>query len=1087
MDAKRRIDVMLSSTFIDLVEHRETVIASMNGLLLTPLAQEFDAATDSDLIKESLERVERADVYVGIIGLRYGQRPVCPIRNPDRLSLTELEYRCAVRLQLPRLMFISGPEHLWPQSYVELSKAEGDEGLGLRQAFIMRVRGDRIAGEFTSPDHLKAQATTSFVALQKKLEVDNDRFPAAPTPKPSPSPDDFPPSAPPAFHSVRKPYVEKQGFAGRASELALIDQWATGTDAMLLFQAIGGMGKSMLTWHWLRTRAAAVSGDWAGRLWYSFYEQGADLNDFCVHSLAYIRHEPPKTFRSCRTLDLGYELRRELDARPWLLTLDGLERVLVAYNRVGKEHMSDEEAVVARDGMDLDRKPRDCFRPDDDDVLVMLAQAGCGKLLTSSRLPPSALMTAGHQPIPGVRFVGLEGLEPEDAERVLRNAGVRGDGSRMRGFLDGKLAGHPLSVGVVAGRIMTFLEARGDFDRWVEHPRGGADYALVIKDLRGRQNHILSGAFDDLDDDSNALLGSIAITNLDLSPDILCIINPKRPLEPKKVAPPKRETERELWLHTNDADIAKVYREWRDAKSPDERAVAQEKLNEFLAKNFAERKRLYDTYVMAHHAWQQQTAEADAWLERTLPELEARGLLQYDAENSSLDMHPAIRHTALMHLSPDARNSTCSHVSDALSSRPVKPFEEARSLEDLAVAVTRVHALNAAGKFKDGWNLFMNSGLKHALSRLYYVHRGLELLQPYFPQGWKNGPLALPEDEHPETLYQASVYLNETGESGLASMLVLENIKMRLAKDQETTATALGNLTRYLKDDGKRARGERARSLAIRLSEAVNDEEETFWLKANESNNHVERGRLGDAESILVALREGIISEKIDQHYEAQLLKSELFLAFRAGRLTEPIAEKSLNRIRTLGEQFDELWSVATIAQWRQVNEKHEAALNAFSDLIELGNEVGWFELPAWEARRARSLAALKREDEARRIAAKVDRGEKPPHVPLALLYLQLGDQAQARAHALAGYNVAWGEGPPHHAHWDLEDCRIVLAAVGEPEPVLPPFDPAKVEPFDFEPEVERLIEKTLAESAKKADEKAKRDAAREAEVAKKS
>lgn len=210
-------------------------------------------------------------------------------------------------------------------------------------------------------------------------------------------------------------------------------------------------------------------------------------------------------------------------------------------------------------------------------------------------------------------------------------------------------------------------------------------------------------------------------------------------------------------------------------------------------------------------------------------------------------------------------------------------------------------------------------------------------------------------------------------------------------------------------------------------------------------------------------------------------------MAFRAGRLTEPIAEKSLNRIRTLGEQFDELWSVATIAQWRQVNEKHEAALNAFSDLIELGNEVGWFELPAWEARRARSLAALKREDEARRIAAKVDRGEKPPHVPLALLYLQLGDQAQARAHALAGYNVAWGEGPPHHAHWDLEDCRIVLAAVGEPEPVLPPFDPAKVEPFDFEPEVERLIEKTLAESAKKADEKAKRDAAREAEVAKKS
>ena len=32
--------------------------------------------------------------------------------------------------------------------------------------------------------------------------------------------------------------------------------------------------------------------------------------------------------------------------------------------------------------------------------------------------------------------VALEGLAPEDAEQVLRNAGVRGDGWRMRHFLD---------------------------------------------------------------------------------------------------------------------------------------------------------------------------------------------------------------------------------------------------------------------------------------------------------------------------------------------------------------------------------------------------------------------------------------------------------------------------------------------------------------------------------------------------------------------------------------------------------------------------------------------------------------------------
>jgi hypothetical protein len=57
--AKRRIDVMLSSTFRDLEQHRAAVIAAMNGLQLTPLAQEFDASlSDSDLIKASLDKVD---------------------------------------------------------------------------------------------------------------------------------------------------------------------------------------------------------------------------------------------------------------------------------------------------------------------------------------------------------------------------------------------------------------------------------------------------------------------------------------------------------------------------------------------------------------------------------------------------------------------------------------------------------------------------------------------------------------------------------------------------------------------------------------------------------------------------------------------------------------------------------------------------------------------------------------------------------------------------------------------------------------------------------------------------------------------
>jgi tetratricopeptide (TPR) repeat protein len=928
-----------------------------------------------------------------------------------------------------------------------------------------------------------------IVEVCARIEQDEAETAAAsPTQKPPPSPDDNLPTAPPAFHYVRKPYVEKQGFAGRVAELALIDQWATGTDTMLLFQAIGGMGKSMLTWHWLRTRAAAVRADWAGQFWYSFYEQGADLNDFCVHALAYIRHLPPKTFRSLRTLDLGDELRRALDARPWLLILDGLERVLVAYNRAGKEHMTDEEAVVVRDDMGLDREPRDCFRPEDDDVLAMLAQAGRGKLLASSRLPPTALTNAARQPIPGVMRVALEGLAPEDAEQVLRSAGVRGDGWRMRRFLADKFDGHPLSVGTVAGQVMTFLEARGDFDRWVEHPRGGADPALIAKDLRGRQNHILARAFDDLDDDAKALLGSIAMAGIELTPDILRILNPMRPIEPKKVDSPKEWTEEELYYRTSDDNIDKAFRAWRNAKSADERAAPQEKLDEFRKKNFVERKRLYDGYVTAHRKWQQKAGEADAWLAQVLPDLEARGLLQYNADTGSLDMHPAIRHTALIGLSPEAKGSTGSHVSDALSSRPVKPFEEARTRDDLALTMTRVEALNAAGKLKDGWDLLQYSGLDSMFFRLQYEHERLELMQPYFPQGWEQGPILLPEDQRANALEMAASSLRLVGKPQPASILHIRAIKTRLAKEREEPTeitTTLGNLANSIHDEGQRASAERILSLAIRLAEADSDKDDVLWLRANQANDHIARGRLGEAEAILIPLREAIANKQARAYREAQILIFDLYLAFRAGCFSESIAEQRLKQVRSLGERVAEIRILSTVAHWRQAHGKHQAAVDAFGDLISLANEIGSPYLASFEARRALSLAALGRQEEARRIAAKVDRGKKPPHVSLALLYLALGDQAKACTHALAGYKEAWGEGPPYCAHWDLEDYRKVLAAVGEPEPALPPFDPTKVERFDFEPDVERLIEKKLAEKAKKAEEKAKRDAARQAEAAK--
>ena len=129
--------------------------------------------------------------------------------------------------------------------------------------------------------------------------------------------------------------------------------------------------------------------------------------------------------------------------------------------------------------------------------------------------------------------------------------------------------------------------------------------------------------------------------------------------------------------------------------------------------------------------------------------------------------------------------------------------------------------------------------------------------------------------------------------------------------------------------------------------------------------------------------------------------------------------------------------------------------MDAFARAIEMARAVGLSDTDS-EARRGLSLARLGRRQEAEAAAASAERD--PPHVSLAELYLALEQRDQARAHALAGYKWAWADGPPWCRHWDLQRCRAVLQALGEPEPQLPPFDPAKVKPIDYEPDIRRLL-----------------------------
>src|SRR5712692_1927737 len=101
------LGVMISSTFTDLERHRRALVKTIDGQGLKSVAMEHDSARpDGDVLDSSLRMVRESAAYIGVISHRYGQIPDDPQRNPQRLSLTELEFNEASRLGRPILLLI---------------------------------------------------------------------------------------------------------------------------------------------------------------------------------------------------------------------------------------------------------------------------------------------------------------------------------------------------------------------------------------------------------------------------------------------------------------------------------------------------------------------------------------------------------------------------------------------------------------------------------------------------------------------------------------------------------------------------------------------------------------------------------------------------------------------------------------------------------------------------------------------------------------------------------------------------------------------------------------------------------------------
>jgi hypothetical protein len=274
---------MVSSTFTDLKEHRKKVIEAIESSDYLPKVMERDSArADVDVIDSSLKMVRDSAAYVGVISLKYGQTPFCPDRNPDRLSITELEFNEAMKLARPVLLFIMDEKHLATKADIERDQ-EKEKKLDAFRERAKRMREgseiERVYAVFDSLEDFAKKASNAIGGLTRYLRSADD---GTKREELSPPASDTALPRPPALAALPR-YLGSHPFVGRASELQTLTDWCGPADPnpMMLFEAMGGSGKSMLTWEWLTNRAADARGDWAGRFWYSFYEKGAVMADFC--------------------------------------------------------------------------------------------------------------------------------------------------------------------------------------------------------------------------------------------------------------------------------------------------------------------------------------------------------------------------------------------------------------------------------------------------------------------------------------------------------------------------------------------------------------------------------------------------------------------------------------------------------------------------------------------------------------------------------------------------------------------------------------------------------------------------------------
>jgi tetratricopeptide (TPR) repeat protein len=476
--------IFLSSTAIDMVEHRKKVIDTILRMGDMPVAMETFGALPNEPVEVCKKKVRESNALVVMVAHRYGWVPEPDEGGDGFKSITWIEVETALNESIPVFAFLVDMNYGWTQPKEQdlLLQAKEKEDVEKVVQYVKALKDFReflenkaglVRETFTTPEDLALKVSTSLSNWAREPKL---------------TPGSVPIKRTWVFREVH-PLQPAPHFRGRQDLLKDLQRWwqdPVHPDRVRSLVAIGGTGKTVVIQRFLiGIREDRLRGS---ILVWSFYED-PDTDAFLREACTVFAGEEGE--------GAGGRLERLQRAlsgnEPHLLVLDGLERV----QSIGK-------AGRARGDLE-DHHLKNLLRS-------IASGLGRTRALITSRFKLTDLEQWENAGYSGTH---LEVLDEQAAVEVLRAWKVRGDENQLLALAQ-SVGRHALSVSVLGSYLAHFCH--GD-------TKGAEEFNLeevsVDESQAAKLGRILAGYAENLPNEERDLLVRLSVFPRGVTVDIL--------------------------------------------------------------------------------------------------------------------------------------------------------------------------------------------------------------------------------------------------------------------------------------------------------------------------------------------------------------------------------------------------------------------------------------------------------------------------------------------------------------------------------------------------------------------------------------